>query len=565
METMTTPIIRRRFTRVLILAGLVGLLAALLPAVAGAGPEIHPTQFDQIDGLPAAATIASTGSSDEVLTEPTEAPMPFDTVGFDHPDGVDVEVRTSEDGQEWSPWFEADAIEADDSGPEADEGADDSWLTKTEPVYVREASWLQVRLPPGSDPSELSVELLDSSGQSESLTSRIGSKLRAAWTSTPQAQASANRPSVVSRAGWGANESWRSGSPRYSSNVRYGVVHHTAGTNAYSRSDSPARVRSYYSYHTRTLGWADIGYNILVDRYGVVYEGRAGGLERGVIGAHARGFNAGSFGISVMGNFQNVTPPAEALRSLEQAVAWKFDIHGIDPDATINVTSGGSPTHPAGTTARIPTLIGHRDVGSTACPGTQFYGQLNNIRSRVSNLVAQANVRFLDVNYSGAHGADIDAIAEAGITEGCGPREYCPKRNVTRGEMASFITRTLSMPAVDGSTFSDVSDSDGHRGAIYALAEAGITRGCDDGMYCPYTDVTRAQMASFLTRALDLPDGSDSPFTDLWSGSAHSEDIAALAASGITQGCAPDRFCPNDTVTRDQMASFLERARRMGF
>ncbi len=554
----------RRLARTVALAVLILLASALLPLAAGAGPAVHETRTERLEGLPAAAGALSDATR-AALTAPTPTAMPFDTVGFGHPDAVDVEVRTSVDGETWTRWFTAESIAADDVAPEAGE-AGAAWRTMTEPVYVREAAWLQARLPAGADPAELTVELLDSSGLSASWGARLGAGVRAALGDGATARAAGSRPAIVTREQWGANESWRNGEPRYASQVRYGVLHHTAGTNAYGPGDGPARVRSYYSYHTRTLGWNDLGYNLLVDRYGAIYEGRAGGLERGVIGAHARGFNTGSFGVSVMGNFHgHGAPPAAALRALEDVVAWKFLVHDIDPDAVIDVVSGGSGTHAAGTVARIPTLIGHRDVGTTACPGSDLYPLLDGLRRAVAEKVGDVDARFIDVNYRGAHGADIDAIAEAGITEGCGPRRYCPEQPVTRREMASFIGRTLALPEGNGTTFADVGDADVHRGAIYALADAGITVGCGEGRYCPHDEVSRAQMASFLSRALDLPDGDPGGFTDVWSESTHARDIDALADSGITRGCAPQRFCPNASVTREQMASFLERARKMGY
>ncbi|MFO7899627.1 MAG: N-acetylmuramoyl-L-alanine amidase [Planctomycetota bacterium] len=564
METMAARPGRRLLARTVALAALVLVASVLLPLTAGAGSPVHETRAERLDGLPAAAE-ALAGGAGAVETAPVRTPMPFDTVGFDHPDGIDVEVRTSADGETWTRWFTAESIADDDVAPDAGEGGA-AWRTMTEPVYVREAAWLQTRLPDGADPAELSVELLDSSGLSASWGARLEASVRAALGDGARAQAAGSRPAIVSRQAWGADESWRNGEPRYASEVRFGVLHHTAGTNAYGPGDGPALVRSHYAYHTRTLGWDDLGYNVLVDRYGTIYQGRAGGLERGVIGAHARGFNTGSFGVAVMGDFHlTAAPPAEALRAVEEVVAWKALLHGIDPEAVIDVVSGGSDSHPAGSVARIPTLVGHRDVGATACPGSELYPRLAEIRANVSDAVGDVNVRFLDVDYGGAHGADIDAIAEAGITEGCDLRRYCPEQPVTRREMASLISRTLSLPDGDGTAFTDVSETDAHRGAIYALADAGITVGCGEGRYCPRGEVSRAEMASFLSRALDLPDGEPGGFTDVWSGSTHAHDIDALAASGITRGCAPERFCPNASVTREQMASFLERARTMGY
>jgi len=163
------------------------------------------------------------------------------------------------------------------------------------------------------------------------------------------------------------------------------------------------------------------------------------------------------------------------------------------------------------------------------------------------------------------HEASIEAIAAEGITRGCNPPVndlFCPTATVTREQMASFLVRALDLPA-GTADFADISDSI-HKADIAALAEAGITRGCNpplNDLFCPRATVTREQMASFLVRGLDLPAGTVS-FTDV-SGSPHLGDIMALASAGITKGCNPptnDRFCPQDPVTREQMASFLTRA-----
>lgn len=173
---------------------------------------------------------------------------------------------------------------------------------------------------------------------------------------------------------------------------------------------------------------------------------------------------------------------------------------------------------------------------------------------------------FVDDNAS-IHEASIEAIAAAGITNGCNPPRndrFCPESPLTRGQMASFLVRALDL-APGPAAFTDTADSI-HRADIDALAAAGITAGCNppaNTRFCPRDPVTREQMASFLARALSLPSGT-AAFTDLDKGDpVHRADISALAAAGITMGCNPpdnDRFCPTATVTREQMASLVTRA-----
>ena len=172
---------------------------------------------------------------------------------------------------------------------------------------------------------------------------------------------------------------------------------------------------------------------------------------------------------------------------------------------------------------------------------------------------------FVDIDDS-VHRTSIDLIAIAGITRGCGApgdREFCPDAPVTRAQMATFLTRTLDLPAADRDYFTD-DDGTTHEDNINRLAAAGISQGCgkaDNNHYCPDQPVTRAQMATFLTRSLDLPAADRDYFTDD-DGTTHEDNINRLAAAGISQGCGRgdnDHYCPSEPVSRAQMAAFLAR------
>src|SRR5690606_38667277 len=174
--------------------------------------------------------------------------------------------------------------------------------------------------------------------------------------------------------------------------------------------------------------------------------------------------------------------------------------------------------------------------------------------------------RFIDDDGS-IHEENIVHAARRDITRGCNPPQntrYCSKDSITPGQMAAFLVRALDLPLCSFDDFVDVADSI-FEGDIDALAAADITRGCNppaNDRFCPSDNVTRGQMAAFLVRALDLPPSDDDRFVDD-EGSVFEGDINALAAAGITRGCNPpknDRFCPDEPVTREQMASFLVRA-----
>lgn len=174
--------------------------------------------------------------------------------------------------------------------------------------------------------------------------------------------------------------------------------------------------------------------------------------------------------------------------------------------------------------------------------------------------------RFLDDDLSVHQGA-IEAIAAAGITLGCNPSantRFCPEDPVSRGQMAAFLVRALDLPDAGTSGFNDTGGTI-FENEIDRLAASGITRGCnppDNDRFCPQEPVSRGQMAAFLSRGLQLPPPTGDPFADD-DDSAFEQDIEALHEAAITAGCNPpinDRYCPQQAVTRAEMATFLARA-----
>lgn len=194
-------------------------------------------------------------------------------------------------------------------------------------------------------------------------------------------------PEVISRAGWRANESIRCGSPSYSDPVSAVTVHHTAGSNNYSESQSPGIVRGIYQYHASNLGWCDVGYGALVDKYGNIYEGRAGGLDKAVQGAHVGGFNENTWGVSLMGNYQTAQPTQVALEAIGQLAGWKAAVHGFDPKGTdehyAEFSFSGS-RYAQGQGGTFPNINAHRDFHYNECPGQYLYDELDTIRDIAS-------------------------------------------------------------------------------------------------------------------------------------------------------------------------------------
>jgi hypothetical protein len=206
----------------------------------------------------------------------------------------------------------------------------------------------------------------------------------AADPAPPRALSMTGSPAIVSRAAWRANELIRRAPPEYAPALRFAVVHHTAGSNAYTREQSAAIVRGIQLYHVKANGWNDIGYNFLVDRYGQVFEGRYGGIDRNVVGAHAEGFNTGSTGVAVIGNYQGTALPLAARRALVRIIAWRLDLAHVDPLSTFNWVSAGNPKFRRGTSVFLRTVVGHRDTGFTSCPGDRVYALLDDLARAVS-------------------------------------------------------------------------------------------------------------------------------------------------------------------------------------
>ncbi len=194
------------------------------------------------------------------------------------------------------------------------------------------------------------------------------------------------RPRIVTRKGWGANEGLREPGFVYTSTVKAAFVHHSASGNNYACKDAPAVLRSLYRYHVVSNGWRDFGYNFAVDKCGTVYEGRAGGVSKAVLGAHTMGFNTNSMGVVVLGTFTSSAPPAVAVDAVARLTAWKLGLFGRDPRAKTTLTSGGGNRYPKGKNVSMNVIAGHRDGFATQCPGTKLYGKLGPTRTASAKL-----------------------------------------------------------------------------------------------------------------------------------------------------------------------------------
>ena len=218
------------------------------------------------------------------------------------------------------------------------------------------------------------------------------SRIRAHLVWSPESRvpyrlpATTDAPPVVPRLSWGADESIRRGPPAYAAEVRFAIVHHTAGGNDYSRAEAAAIVKGIQLFHVQGNGWNDIGYNFLVDRFGTVYEGRFGGTDRNVVGAHARGFNTGSVGVALLGTYGDTQPSTAAQEAIARLLAWRLDLTHVDPTSFLTYLSGGSERYASGIPVVLNAVSGHRDTGFTECPGAALYGRLGSLAASARSL-----------------------------------------------------------------------------------------------------------------------------------------------------------------------------------
>ncbi|KRV49706.1 N-acetylmuramoyl-L-alanine amidase [Wenjunlia vitaminophila] len=196
------------------------------------------------------------------------------------------------------------------------------------------------------------------------------------------------RPEIVPRRSWKADSVTSAPPARYARRVRAAVIHHTNTPNGYDCDTVPKSIRDLYAGHALGRHWDDIGYNFLVDACGNIYEGRAGGSDRPVVAAHARGFNKGTVGIAAVGSFTEGTPvPEPMLDAIAHLVAWKLGPNGPDPRGTVTLVSTNDESRfPKGTKAVLPVVTGHTDSYATDCPGAALYDKLPEIRDRAARV-----------------------------------------------------------------------------------------------------------------------------------------------------------------------------------
>jgi hypothetical protein len=378
----------RKAALLVLLAPALALGWAVAPALSTTPYQPGGVDFTQalppVERLPAAAGAAAGrargehaghehGARVRFRTSPIDAPHRFDAVGVAG-EMRPLEFRVRERGEPWSDWVET---------------------ANGDPVLAGGAEQVQVRSRGIRPRGELHyVNVSGDATPASGLLNDLRSAANAAFVSVfaaDAADAASPQPKFVTRRQWGAKAKQGGCEPRRKASrgkVKAAAVHHTVSANAYSRAEAPNMVLAICRFHRNSNGWDDIGYNALVDRFGRVYQGRAGGMKRAPIGAHTEGHNAQATGVALLGRHDTNKASKKARTGLVRYLAWKLEVHGIKR-ATGSIrllSSGGSTTRTAkGKRIRVKRIFGHQDTNSTACPGSFVQRELGKIRRRTKN------------------------------------------------------------------------------------------------------------------------------------------------------------------------------------
>ena len=356
--------------------------AALLAAVAAPALSLERWRAQPVDFELAAPAGAGGGG---VVSQTLRPGRRFNLVGLRWRGSAEplAAIRARRAGGSWSRW-QALHTHSDD-GPDPGLGEPPARGVST-PLWVGEADEVQYRLSrrvPG-----LRLHFVNVSGTATAVDRGRTAVRRAANTAlvsvaglirARSASAAESQPAIVSRAAWGA-EDCPPRAPAEYGRVRAAIVHHTVSANDYSAEEAPGIVLAICRFHRNSNGWNDIGYNFLVDKYGRLYEGRAGGIDQPVAGAQVAGYNYSTTGIASLGDHRSLAQTSQGLAAIARLIRWKLPRSGVPTDGRVTVTSS------SGSRRTIERVSGHRDLNSTSCPGQALYDQLPALRARVGSL-----------------------------------------------------------------------------------------------------------------------------------------------------------------------------------
>jgi uncharacterized protein with LGFP repeats len=322
----------------------IGCVALLAPATSSAAV---PEATDFAQPLGGFERSADADGHKSYRSQVLEAPARFDLAGLAG-EKREAEFRGRVQGGAWTDWAET-------------ANGDPVWFGGMDELQVRTHGWR----PTGR------VHYVSVTGEGVQTAERRG-----------------GMPNVISRQQWGANQENGGCKPRKDPDygkVKAAAVHHTVSATNYSESQAPGMILAICRFHRNGNGWDDVGYNAFVDRFGNIYEGRAGGLSRAVVGAHAQGVNAQTTGVAALGTHSSTPVSRAAMNGLAKWLAWKLPEHGLDGTGRARMVSAGGETarYPQGDRFRTLRIFGHRVTNFTACPGDALFGQLSKLRKKV--------------------------------------------------------------------------------------------------------------------------------------------------------------------------------------
>ncbi|MGW8451585.1 FG-GAP-like repeat-containing protein [Streptomyces niveus] len=462
--------------RVWLTLGAVVLGGAGVVTVAMADPPEKPGKggLEKRSAKVHTVQLSKGGANERELPSTSTEPFSLVGVGWDSAsaeiDGV-AQVRTREaKSGKWSGW---QSLELDSHGPDEPEGAARG---ASEPLWVGPSTAVQVRvesdkaLPkslklhmvdpgvsaaeaknpadPVLDSAAFAVEETASPSPGDSVTpsdvptvvpTEPAGSATPTDTATPDPSptpskptappSTVKRPPIIDRAQWGADETMVADPAEYIDKVQAVYIHHTVGSNNYSCAESAALVRGIMTYHVKTEGWNDLGYNFLVDKCGRIFEGRGGGADLPVKGAHTYGFNSYSTGIALLGDFEGDAatgkaagrPTTAAQQSAARVAAWKLGQYGGNPKGSVSlVAQGDTGKYSEGQKATMSVISGHRDAFATACPGKNLYAKLPAIRDFAAGPGRNSAVPSADFNRDGINdlvvGLPLAASSDGSVT-----------------------------------------------------------------------------------------------------------------------------------------------------
>jgi hypothetical protein len=270
-------------------------------------------------------------------------------------------------------------------------------------------------------------------------------------------------PPIVPREAWARGRCPPRVAPELGA-VQMAFVHHTENPNGYRAGEVPGMLRAIYQFHRYGRGWNDIGYNFVIDRFGRIFEGRAGGVDEAIVGAHAGGYNYRSTGVAVLGEYGAVNIAPAAHLALAHLLAWKLSLHGIPVAGrvTVRVNPAGAvySRFPAGAHVSLPCIAGHRDADSTDCPGNALYGELAGLRLAAASLAGRVTRLTLALQREETSGAPVAVVGTLTWLEGTegtqaaivGAPVEIQTRNVSRrGQIVREQLSVQTQTAADGS------------------------------------------------------------------------------------------------------------------